>query len=487
MNIQKLIELVNPLDVSRTKIESDIVNIVQDSRQVVDGSAFIAIRGDEVDGHMFLEDAIHRGAKVLICEESYYTEAPGVCVMEVENTRVLLGKLAHAFAGNPAENLKVVGITGTNGKTTTATLVYQILSTCGYKASLLGTVSKRIIGEEISSSLTTSDPIELANDMRKMVDAGSDYLVMEVSSHALVQSRVSGFDFEAAVFTNLSHDHLDYHHTVKEYAKAKKLLFDHLSESAAAITNIDDEYGSYMISDCKAKKVLFGFNDETNHIITNAPEGLTLVIDGVHISSPLVGKFNAYNIGEAFEVCKALKVPTDKISEALKTCTGAAGRMESVQVDAEGLPLVIVDYAHTPDALDNALSTLKELKKEDQNLIVVFGAGGDRDSTKRPEMAKAAAKHADWIFVTSDNPRFENPDLIIADILNGFEALDDVTSITNRKEAIHKAIAEAGSNDIILIAGKGHEDYQDVKGTKHPFDDRLIAAEALKLKAGEDS
>ncbi len=487
MNIQKLIELVNPLDVSRTKPEGDILNIVQDSRQVNEGSAFIAVRGEEVDGHMFLEDAIHRGAKVLICEESYYTEAPGVCVMEVENTRALIGKLAHAFAGNPAENLKVVGITGTNGKTTTATLVYQILSTCGYKASLLGTVAKRILGEEISSSLTTSDPIELANDMRKMVDAGSEYLVMEVSSHALVQSRVSGFDFEVAAFTNLSHDHLDYHHTVKEYARAKKLLFDDLSDEATAITNIDDEYGEYMVSDCKGKKILFGFNDEVNHIITNAPEGLTLVIDGVHIDSPLVGKFNAYNIGQAFEICKALGVPENKISEALKTCAGAPGRMESVQIDTDGLPLVVVDYAHTPDALENALSTLKELKQEDQNLIVVFGAGGDRDSTKRPEMAKAAAEYADWIYVTSDNPRFENPDLIIADILNGFEALDNVTSITNRKEAIHKAIADAGSNDIILIAGKGHEDYQDVKGTKHPFDDRLIAAEALKLKAGEVS
>ena len=377
----------------------------------------------------------------------------------------------------------MIGITGTNGKTTTATLVYQMLSATGKKASLLGTVSKRILEEELGSSLTTSDPIELANDMKAMVEAGSEFLVMEVSSHALHQSRVAGFDFEVAAFTNLSHDHLDYHSTVEEYAKAKKLLFDGLPSSSSAIVNADDPHGASMLTDCKAKSVAFSFDTEKNYIISNTPQGITLSVEGTTIQSPLVGKFNAYNVAEAFLIGKELGISAEDAAEALKNAPGAAGRMETVKVDGDALPLVIVDYAHTPDALENVLSTLKNLKEDDQNLIVIFGAGGDRDSTKRPQMAKAAASHADTIIVTSDNPRFENPDLIIADILDGFEVLEHVSSITDRKEAIQKTIAAAGENDIILIAGKGHEDYQDVQGTKHPFDDREIAKAALELKA----
>ncbi len=477
--IKELIELVNPLHVSRTKPEGELRSLAQNSRNVKKDSVFIAVRGHEVDGHMFLEDAIAQGAKVLITEESYYTDAEGVCVMEVENTRVLVGKLAQAFAGNPAKKLSVIGITGTNGKTTTATLVHQILTKAGKKASLLGTVSKKILEEEVSSSLTTSDPIELANDMKIMLEAGSDYLVMEVSSHALVQSRVSGFDFKVAAFTNLSHDHLDYHITLKEYAKAKKILFDSLPASSSAIINVDDEYGSFMFSDCTAKTVLFSFKSDTNSIISNSSTGLKLELAGVEIESPLIGEFNAYNVAEAYLICKELGMDSSSISEALKTANGAAGRMQAIEV--EGAPLAIVDYAHTPDALENVLSTLSQVKEKDQKLIVVFGAGGDRDASKRPEMAKAAETFAETIYVTSDNPRFENPDTIIADILAGFETTNKVTSITNRKEAIQQAISLAGKNDIILIAGKGHEDYQDVEGTKHPFDDRLVATEALKL------
>lgn len=477
MNIHELIELVNPLHVSRTKPAGEITCIFQNSREVTEGSVFIAVRGSEVDGHMFLEDAIYRGAKVLICEESYYTDAEGVCVIEVEDTRAVIGKLAQAFAGNPSEKLRIIGITGTNGKTTTATLVYQILSKSGIKTSLLGTVSKRIIDEEISSSLTTSDPIELANDMKAMAEAGSEFLVMEVSSHALVQSRVTGFDFEIAAFTNLSHDHLDYHSTVEEYARAKKLLFDSLPSTSTAIINVDDSSGEFMASGSHAKKILFRFNSDKNQIRANSVSGLTLLVDDTLIQTPLVGEFNAYNVAQSFLICKTLGLETSKIVEALKTSTGASGRMETVPT--KNAPLVIVDYAHTPDALRNVLSTLSVLKDSDQKLFVVFGAGGDRDAMKRPEMAKAAEAYADRIFVTSDNPRFENPDLIIADIINGFEDSGNVTSITNREEAIKKAICEAGKNDIILIAGKGHEDYQDVQGTKHSFDDRVVAKEAL--------
>lgn len=479
MYIKELIELVNPLHVSRTKPEGELHQIVQNSRGVTEGSVFIAVRGHEVDGHMFLEDAIAQGAKVLITEESYYTNAEGVCVMEVENTRSLVGKLAQAFAGNPAEKLSIIGITGTNGKTTTATLVHQVLSKTGKKASLLGTVSKKILQEELGSSLTTSDPIELANDMKMMVDAGSKYLVMEVSSHALVQSRVSGFDFKVATFTNLSHDHLDYHVTIEEYAKAKKILFDQLPSSSTAIINANDPYGLFMLSDCKAKNVLLSFGTEQTNIITNTSKGLKLNIEGANIESPLIGKFNAYNVAQAYLICRELGIEKDESIEALKTSSGAAGRMQVIEV--QGAPLAIVDYAHTPDALENVLSTLSQVKESNQKLVVVFGAGGDRDSSKRPEMAKAAESFADKIIVTSDNPRFENPEMIINSILDGFEKLDEVESITNRKDAIHKAISEANEDDIILIAGKGHEDYQDIKGEKHPFDDRLIAKEALQL------
>jgi UDP-N-acetylmuramoyl-L-alanyl-D-glutamate--2,6-diaminopimelate ligase len=453
-----------------------------DSREVEVGTVFIAIRGTQVDGHMFLEDAIDRGASVIICEESYYTEAD-VCIIEVEDTQKLAGPLAQAFAGYPAKDLKVIGITGTNGKTTTATLVYQVLSACGEKASLLGTVSKRILEEVFDSKLTTSDPIELAKDMKAMVHAGSEYLVMEVSSHALHQDRVAGFDFEVAAFTNLSQDHLDYHETLDEYAKAKKILFDKLPESSTAIVNTDDVQGNFMLQDCKAKKSTLSFNNESSHILKNSPEGITMVVNGEKIESPLMGTFNAYNVGEAYLICKALGLDPKDITEAFSGAKGAAGRMEPVTVEGENLPVVIVDYAHTPDALSNVCSTLSRVKEKHQKLTVLFGAGGDRDSNKRPKMAKAASAFADKIIVTSDNPRTENPDVIIADILDGFEELENVKSITDRKEAIQKAIEDATGDEIILIAGKGHEDYQEVNGERHHFDDREIAREFLTAKA----
>jgi|TARA_R100000005_G_C4984465_1_gene193200 UDP-N-acetylmuramoyl-L-alanyl-D-glutamate--2,6-diaminopimelate ligase len=482
LTIDKLIEICNPLHVTNKEFDGEITTFAIDSRDVKEGTVFIAIRGTQVDGHMFLEDAIGRGAKVIICEESYYTE-DDVCIIEVEDTQKLAGPLAQAFADYPAKDLKVIGITGTNGKTTTATLVYQVLSACGEKASLLGTVSKRILDDVFDSKLTTSDPIELARDMKTMVEAGSEYLVMEVSSHALDQDRVAGFDFEVAAFTNLSQDHLDYHETLDEYSKAKKILFDNLPESSTAVVNTDDAQGNFMMKDCKAKRSLLSFGNESSHILKNSPEGITIVIDGEKIESPLVGAFNAYNVGEAFLICKALGLASKDIATALGEAKGAAGRMEPVVVEGANLPVVIVDYAHTPDALQNVCSTLSSVKDEHQKLTVIFGAGGDRDSGKRPKMAQAAAAFADKIIVTSDNPRSENPDLIIADILDGFDDLGNVKSITDRKEAIQKAIEDASADEIILIAGKGHEDYQEVDGERHHFDDREIAQEFLTAKA----
>lgn len=485
MDIHELIELVNPLHASRYKPEGEIGPLVQDSRQVEQGCVFIAVKGTEVDGHMFLDDAIYRGASVLICEESFYTDVEKVCVIEVEDSRSLIGPLAQAFKKNPAKQMKIVGITGTNGKTTTATLVYQILCHTGEKTSLLGTVDKRILTEIFDSKLTTSDPIELAADMKMMVDAGSEFLVMEVSSHALHQKRIAGIDFGVAAFTNLSHDHLDYHETVEEYASAKKLLFDGLNGSATAVINMDDEQAEFMASDCKAKIVKLSFEDSDTKILSSSPNGLKLSVKGIEIQTSLIGNFNAYNVAEAFLICEALGVEKEKIVTALAQVKGAPGRMEAVNF-GQSEPKIIVDYAHTPDALVNVLSTLRALKEKEQRLFVVFGAGGDRDAIKRPEMAKAAESFADEIIVTSDNPRTENPDVIIADILQGFEETGNVTSITSRKEAINTAITRAGKNDIVLIAGKGHEDYQEIDGIRHDFDDRLVSKEALQLKYEEE-
>tara|TARA_R110002124_G_scaffold287346_1_gene473459 strand:- start:2506 stop:3966 length:1461 start_codon:yes stop_codon:yes gene_type:complete len=482
LTTHELIEFISPLNTSRYKPEGDIGVLVQDSRQVTEGSVFIAIRGTEVDGHMFLEDAIHRGAKVIICEESFYTDAE-VCVIEVEDTRALIGPLAQKMAGNAGEKLTIIGITGTNGKTTTATLVYQTLSKLGQKVSLLGTVEKRILDEPLDSKLTTADPIELAADMKKMVEAGSQYLVMEVSSHALHQARVGGFNFSIAAFTNLSHDHLDYHDTLEDYATAKKLLFDDLSSDSSAIINMDDAQGVFMGQNTKATVSQLSFSKNAE-ILKNSPEGLTISVNSTEISSSLVGDFNAYNLAEAFLICNELGFTAKEVARALSKAKGAPGRMEAVTIEhAAKLPAVIVDYAHTPDALQNVLNTLSLMREENQLIYCVFGAGGDRDSTKRPEMALAASRFADKIIVTSDNPRTENPDLIIVDILQGFENTNNVITITSRKEAIFKAIELASSNDIILIAGKGHEDYQEIDGVRHPFDDRVIAKEALELKA----
>ncbi len=479
MTLERLIEICNPLHVTNANYGIELESLVLDSREAEKNCAFIAVRGTKVDGHMFIEDAIDRGASVVICEESFYSN-DDVCVIEVENTKKLAGIVAQEFAGNPAEKLKVIGITGTNGKTTTATLVYQVLRAYDLKASLLGTVSKRILDDEFDSKLTTSDPIELAKDMQKMVEAGSEYLVMEVSSHALDQYRVAGVPFKVAAFTNLSHDHLDYHETLDEYAKAKRILFDSLNEDSYAVVNIDDKFGEFMIESCKAEKSLLSFENDTAYILENTANGITIIIDGEKIESSLVGKFNAYNLGEAYLICKALGIDSKEIVRALSSAKGAVGRMESITGSGKHGPLVIVDYAHTPDALQNVLSTLSAVKDASQKLTVVFGAGGDRDSSKRPEMAKVSELFADKVIVTSDNPRTENPDVIIADIIAGFEKLDKVASVTSRREAIQRAIQEADTSEIILIAGKGHEDYQEINGQREHFDDREIAAELLQ-------
>ena len=483
MTFNELIKLCKPIDVSGPEPEK-LGPLTQDSREVGEGSVFIAVKGFEVDGHMFIENAISKGASVIICEDSYYSDEE-VCIIEVADTRSLVGPLAQAFEGYPARELKIIGITGTNGKTTVATLTWQLLMEMGgARPSLLGTVAKRIDDKVLDSLLTTADPIELARDMRSMVEANSTHLVMEVSSHAIDQKRTAGFDFSVAAFTNLSHDHLDYHESWQEYAKTKKKLFDGLNQDAWAVINQDDEQGKYMALDCPAQIIDFSFKKTITYdckIKSNTSEGLRIEIEGVEFHSPLVGTFNAYNVAEAVFICKALGYEFTTIARALANAKGAAGRLERVETDnPEKQPTVLVDYAHTPDALKNVLSTLSDLKTKKQKLHVIFGCGGDRDKTKRPKMAEVAETYADIITVTSDNPRSEDPEEIIEQIMLGFSPETEAGKISSRKEAIEQAILKADKDTMILIAGKGHETYQEIKGKRHNFDDRKVALEALK-------
>ncbi len=463
----------------------EIKELYLDSRKVVPGSAFIAIRGAVADGHDFIPKAIDNGAALIISDTNFEGDNDSTCVIKVRDTKEAVGILAQAINNFPARQFKIIGITGTNGKTTTASLVYQILTTVGKRCAFLGTTQKIIGNKVLKSKLTTSDAVELAGDMADMVKENVEYLVMEVSSHALHQKRTGGVRFDIAAFTNLSQDHLDYHSTLDEYADAKKLLFDSLDSKATAVINTDDEYGRYMMEKCDAKIIQVSLHDGVHAIISNTTAGLVLDIEGLEVYSPLIGVFNAYNVIEAFFICKALDIPTKDIVIALKTAKGAPGRMELIELNQSAnaeYPNVIVDYAHTPDALHNVLSTLKSLKQDVQKLILVFGAGGDRDTTKRPLMAQISEQFADEIIVTSDNPRSENPVNIIEDIKKGFTDAADYYTIISREEAIYKAIEIAQNSDIVLIAGKGHETYQEINGVRHDFDDKKIAVSALNAK-----
>lgn len=481
MTFDNLISLCKPIDVSGPEPNS-IGMLRQDSRKIEAGDVFIAIKGFQVDGHSFIDDAITNGASVIICEDSFYSD-DDVCVIEVPDTRSLIGPLAQAFYDNPANKLTLIGVTGTNGKTTVANLVYQALQKLGAKPSLLGTIAKQIGGQEVESKLTTSDPIELASDMAQMVESGSTHLVMEVSSHALDQQRVHGIDFQIAAFTNLSHDHLDYHDDLESYAKSKKKLFDNLDPDAAAVINGDDDYASFIVMDCPARIIDFSFNKALEidcQVLSNTMNGLVVRIGKIMIESPLVGTFNAYNLSHAFLICRSMGYENDEVKNALEASTGAAGRLERVEGSGkEENPVVLVDYAHTPDALENVASTLADIKTEGRTLHIIFGCGGNRDKTKRPKMAEIAKSYGDKVTVTSDNPRNEDPDAIIDDIMGGFDNPKSITRITDRKEAIEQAIKDADANTMILIAGKGHETYQEIAGKRHDFDDRAIAQAAL--------
>ncbi|MDR2385910.1 MAG: UDP-N-acetylmuramoyl-L-alanyl-D-glutamate--2,6-diaminopimelate ligase [Tannerella sp.] len=458
----------------------EIADIQSDSRQVKTGSIFVAIKGTSVNGHDYIEKAIDRGAKVIVCEHQPQIENKEVKFVIVPDSAVALGRLASAWYGEPSRQMMLVGVTGTNGKTTIATVLYNLFRKLGYKAGLLSTVCNYIDDRHVPTEHTTPDPLIINKLMAEMVEAGCEYVFMEVSSHAIDQQRISGLDFNGGIFTNLTRDHLDYHQTVENYLKAKKKFFDSLPANAFALTNVDDKTGMVMLQNTAARKLTYSLRTLANFkgkIIESHIEGTEMEINGQNVYLHFVGRFNAYNILAVLGVAVALEEDFYDVLVALSSLYPVAGRFETIR-SLKGFT-AIVDYAHTPDALKNVLEGINEVLGDEGRVITVVGAGGNRDKGKRPLMAKEAVKQSDQLILTSDNPRFEDPADIINDMYAGLTVSDRERTlcITDRKQAIKTAIALAKKGDVILVAGKGHEDYQDIKGVKYHFDDREIVRE----------
>lgn len=460
----------------------EIVGIHFDSRKLEKGDLFVAQRGVSADGHQYIGKAEQAGVAAVVCEVLPENLHPEVCYILVKDSSEALGMLASNYYGRPSEALKLVGITGTNGKTTTATLLYELLRLLGEKAGLLSTVCNCIDGETYPATHTTPDALELNRYLRQMADAGCTYCFMEVSSHAIAQKRIVGLDFDGAVFSNITHDHLDYHKTFKAYLDTKKAFFDGLGRAAFALTNADDKNGTVMLQNTKAHKYTYSCKrmaDFNARVVEKHLDGTLLLLDGREVWTKFTGDFNAYNILAVYASACLLGLEKEEVARCISMLVPVAGRFETIISDA-GV-VAIVDYAHTPDALENVLSTIKGLKGKENSIITVVGAGGDRDKTKRPEMADAACRYSDRVILTSDNPRSEEPEEIIRDMQAGVgdEYRKSVLSITDRREAIRTALMLAGRNDIVLIAGKGHENYQEIKGVKHHFDDREVVREVF--------
>ncbi len=456
--------------------ECDIKGVNIDSRKVADGHLFIAMRGTQVDGHKFIPKAEELGAAAILCEQLPEEKKQGVTYIQVADTEDVVGQVATTFYGNPTSKLKLVGVTGTNGKTTIATLLYNMFRKMGHKCGLLSTVCNYVEGEAYPTDHTTPDPIELNELLGKMVDAGCEYAFMECSSHAIAQKRIGGLTFAGGIFTNLTRDHLDYHKTLENYRDAKKKFFDDMPKNAFAITNADDKNGMVMVQNTKATVKTYSIRtmaDFHAKIIECHFEGMYLEVNGKEVGVQFIGKFNVSNLLAVYGAAVMLGKDPEDILVTLSTLKSVAGRLEPIR-SAEGVT-ALVDYAHTPDALENVLNAIHEVMEgKSGKIITVCGAGGNRDKGKRPLMAQEAAKQSDRVIITSDNPRFEEPQDIINDMLAGLNAqqMKSVISIVDRREAIRTAVMMAEKGDVILIAGKGHEDYQDVKGTKHHFDDR---------------
>lgn len=453
----------------------DIQNICFDSRQVKQGDLFIATRGTVVDGHEFIGTAIAQGATAVVCE-TLPTEMPeNVSFIQVKNSSEALGIIASNFYQRPSENLTLVGVTGTNGKTTIATLLYQLMRKLGFKAGLLSTVCNYVDERPVEATHTTPDPLELNALLAEMVNAGCEYAFMECSSHAIDQRRIAGLRFRGGIFTNLTRDHMDYHKTVENYLKAKKRFFDNLPADAFALTNIDDKNGLVMLQNTKADKQTYSVRslaDFKTRILEEGFEGMLLEMNGHEIMMPFVGRFNASNLSAVFGAAVLLGFSEMEVLTQLSTLHAVSGRFETLR-SPKGFT-AIVDYAHTPDALDNVIGTINEIREGQGNLITVVGCGGNRDKGKRPMMAKSAVTQSDRVILTSDNPRNENPQDILNDMLEGVDIVNKrkVLVIADRREAIKTACMLAQPNDVILVAGKGHEDYQIINGIKHHFDDK---------------
>ncbi|MBX5439238.1 MAG: UDP-N-acetylmuramoyl-L-alanyl-D-glutamate--2,6-diaminopimelate ligase [Thermoflavifilum sp.] len=458
-----------------------ITSITADSRQVGPGSLFVAVRGLHADGHQFIPQAIARGAVAVVCEEMPQPPSPQITYIQVSDSAQACGVLAGHFFGDPSHHMQVVGVTGTNGKTTVVTLLYQLFSRLGFQTGLISTV-QNIIGDQAEPSThTTPDAIQLHQLLARMHQQGCTHVFMEASSHAIHQKRIAGVHYTGGIFTNITHDHLDYHKTFENYLKAKKAFFDQLPPTAFALTNIDDRNGMVMVQNTRAKIVTYALRKQADfkaRIIENHLSGLQVEIDHQLVHSRLIGEFNAYNLLAAYAAARLLGQEKDETLRILSDLRGAEGRFDYFISPVQHI-IAIVDYAHTPDALKNVLQTILGFKQSQQRLITVVGCGGDRDRSKRPEMALIATHFSDQVIFTSDNPRSEDPQAIIEEMKAGLTAsmLAKTLSIVDRKEAIRTACTLAQSNDIILIAGKGHEKYQEIKGVKYPFDDREVVKE----------
>ena len=462
----------------------DITGVNIDSRKIKPGHLFVAMKGTQVDGHTFIPKALELGASAVLCEDMPDERKEGVTYIQVESTEDAVGKVATKFYGDPTSKLKLVGVTGTNGKTTIATLLYNMFRKLGYKCGLLSTVCNYIEDDVIPADHTTPDPIELNQLLSRMVDAGCQYAFMECSSHAIHQKRIGGLKFAGGIFTNLTRDHMDYHKTVENYRNAKKAFFDGLPKSAFAITNADDKNGMVMVQNCKAQIKTYSTRsmvDFRARILECHFEGMYLEVDGREVGVQFIGKFNVSNLLAVYGAAIMLGQKPEDVLVVLSTLKSVSGRLDPIR-SPEGFT-AIVDYAHTPDALENVLKAIHEVLDGKGKVITVCGAGGNRDKGKRPLMAQEAVKQSDRVIITSDNPRFEEPQDIINDMIAGLDKqqMKKVVCIVDRKEAIRTACMMAQKGDVILIAGKGHEDYQEIKGVKHHFDDKEVVREIFSL------
>ncbi len=485
MLLESLLKHIEPLKVLGQST-SPIGHICFDSRKVQAGDLFVAVPGTQVDGHTFIPRVVQQGAAAIVCETLPAELAATCCYIQVSNAAEALGILASAYYGHPSKDLKLVGITGTNGKTTTVTLLHQLFIDLGYKAGLLSTIRNKVHTQEVEATHTTPDPVQLNALLADMVEAGCDYCFMEVSSHAIHQHRIAGLQFAGAIFSNITQDHLDYHKTFKEYIQAKKAFFDTLSAKAFALVNSDDKNGMVMVQNTAAKVYRYGIKtmgDFKARFLEAQFDGMCITLNQTELWTRFIGHFNIYNLLAVYGAAVLLGQEEQEVIQAISNLKSVDGRFEYIK-SPDG-KLAIVDYAHTPDALENVLKTIQEMVEDGQRIITVVGAGGKRDKGKRPLMAKVAATMSQQVILTSDNPRDEDPDAIIADMKAGVLAPlnNKLLCITNREEAIKTACALAQPHDVVLVAGKGHETYQEIQGVKHHFDDKEVINQIFQTKA----